>query len=100
MEERDSATVAPLCADRAASAARAATSASVAAAVGARIASGSAGPAVTALLYFGIDRARLVEAQERDDVLSFEQRIGRAVVAAQRRESVEDQIAARILPLL
>jgi hypothetical protein len=42
----------------------------------------------------------LIETQERDDVVGVEDRVGRAVVAAERGERVEDHVAARVLPAL
>jgi len=70
-------------------------------------ASASASPArarvaapAPALRDFGIDRSDLIEAQERNDVLGLEQRIGWTVVAADGQERVESHVAARILPFV
>jgi len=71
---------------------------------GSAAAAGAAASADTAVTrasgYLGIDGPGIVETQERDDVGGLEQRIGRAMIAAERCKRVENHIAARIFPLL
>lgn len=88
------------CADRAAGCNHAASARCATRTNHAARAGRATGSTAATLLYFRVDGSCIVETQERDDVLSDKQSVGRAVIAADRREGVKNHITARVLPAL